>query len=215
MPTRRTDLATRASLLGRLKDWDDDAAWAEFNQVYQTLLFNFAVKLGVPERDAKDIVQDALLSVAGSIREFQYHPNRCSFKSWLLGVARNRVTDYFRRQRPQNDLRHQLPDDPARTAIIERIADPQSPGSDEVWEQEWQSTVFERAMERLKTQVSVKHFQIFYLRVIKRQPVAKVAKALGVGVGQVYLVTHRLKGPFARLVGKVERELDGAAPGPD
>lgn len=214
MPTRKTDLATRASLLCRLKDWNDDAAWAEFNRVYRRLLFNFAVKLGVPERDATDIVQEALVSVAGSIREFQYDPDRCAFKSWLLGVARNRVADYFRRQRPQNDIRHQLPDDPARTAVIEKIPDPHSPGSDGVWEMEWQGTVAELALERLKAQVSVKHFQIFYLRVIKQQPSSKVAQALGVGAGQVYLVTHRIKGRFSKILQRVERELDGGIPVP-
>ncbi len=102
MSTPKLDsIATHASLLGRLKEWNDESAWAEFNQTYWRLLFNFAVKLGVPESEAKDVVQETLLAVAKAIRDFQYDPSRCSFKSWLLGVARNRVMDHFRRH-PRN-----------------------------------------------------------------------------------------------------------------
>jgi hypothetical protein len=91
------------------------------------------------------------------------------------------------------------------------VPDPRSLRPDEVWEEEWKNNVMDLASEKLKTQVSTTHFQIFYLHVIKQQPTSKVARALGVSVGQVYLVKHRLKGAFARAVRGLEKELDGEA----
>lgn len=54
------------------------------------------------------------------------------------------------------------------------------------------------------------HFQIFHWHVIKQQPTEKVAKALGVSKGQVYLVKYKLKGQIERLARKVRRELEAS-----
>ena len=214
MSSLRPDpLATRASLLARLKDWDDQASWREFHGTYGRLIQNFALKQGVPEDGVKDIVQETLLSVAKAIREFQYDPAKCSFKSWLLGVTRHRIADHFRRHPRERDARNASPASTTRTATVERIPDPHSLAPQDVWEEEWKNNVVELALEKLKAQVSTKHFQIFYLHVIKQQPTAKAAKALGVSVGQVYLVKHRLKSAFEKSVRKLERELEAKGAG--
>jgi RNA polymerase sigma-70 factor (ECF subfamily) len=203
-------LETRASLLARLKDWDDHASWWEFHDTYRRLIHNFAIKLGVAEDGAKDIVQETLLSVAKAIREFQYDPQKCSFKSWLLSVARNRVTDHFRRHPREREARRAPEAATARTSTIERVPDPRSLAIEDVWEAEWRNNVMELALEKLKAHASTKHFQIFYLHVIKQQSTSKVTKALGVSVGQVYLVKHRLKGAFEKAVKRLEQELDAS-----
>jgi len=206
----RRPIPTRASLLVRLKDWDDQASWREFHDTYWRLIHNFALKQGVAEDAAKDIVQETLLSVAKAIREFQYDPQKCSFKSWLLSVARNRVTDHFRRHPREREARRAPAAATARTSTIERAPDPRSLAPEDVWEEEWRNNVTELALEKLKAQVSTKHFQIFYLHVIKQQPTAKVARALGVSIGQVYLVKHRLKGAFEKAARKLQRELEAS-----
>lgn len=201
-------LATRASLLARIKETDDQASWQEFDNIYRRLIRNFALKLGVPEADVPDVVQDTLTSVARSIRDFQYDPKRSSFKTWLLKVARNRIADYFRRLPPGGKTPPRPPATNVRTSTVERIPDPASLDLDAVWDGEWRNMAMELALEKLKAQASTAHFQIFYLHVIKQQPAGKVAKALGVSIGQVYLVKHRLKGAFEKAVRKLEEELD-------
>lgn len=207
-PPRSDPLATRASLLARLKDWEDQASWREFHDTYGRLIHNFALKRGVPENEVPDIAQETLLSVAKAIREFHYDPETCSFKSWLLSVASHRITDHFRRHPRERDARKNSPASTTRTATVERVPDPPTLPPQDVWEEEWRNNLTELALEKLKPRVSIRHFQIFYLLVIKKQPPGKVAKALGVSVGQVYLVKHRLKGVFEKSVRKLERELD-------
>jgi len=73
-----------------------------------------------------------------------------------------------------------------------------------LWEEEWQRNLVEAALEKLKPQVKAKQFQIFYLHVIRELPPLKVARALGVNVGQVYLAKHRLSGLFRKAVHEVE-----------
>ena len=74
-------LATRASLLGRLKNWDDAESWEEFTQTYSRLIYNVARQAGLTEDEARDVVQETLLGVAKKINEFESSPERGSFKS--------------------------------------------------------------------------------------------------------------------------------------
>ena len=55
---------TRASLILRLGDPADDAAWAEFVQIYQPMLFQLASRWGLQDADAREVVQETLLAVA-------------------------------------------------------------------------------------------------------------------------------------------------------
>ena len=41
----------------RLKDWQDDESWREFLGIYRRLLFSFALKAGLSEQEAEEVVQ--------------------------------------------------------------------------------------------------------------------------------------------------------------
>ena len=203
-------LRTRQTLLLRLIDWNNQASWTEFNEIYAGLIHNFVLKQGVQEDEARDVVQETLFSVAKAFRKGLFDPNQGSFKTWLLCVTRNRVRDHFRRRRHWPEARRGPRTDPNRTATVERVPDPRSLSPEAVWEEEWSNNVRALALENLKAKVKPKHFQIFHWRFIKRYPAGKVAKALGVSVSQVYLVTFRLKGKFQRRVRKLQRELEAS-----
>src|SRR6267142_366377 len=93
-------LVTRASLLGRLKNWEDAKSWEEFAQTYSRLIRAVAFKAGLTESEAKDVEQETLLCVAKTIHEFESNPARGTFKSWLLILTRWRIADQFRRRGP-------------------------------------------------------------------------------------------------------------------
>src|SRR5207244_2519713 len=87
---------TRASLLRRLKGPDDQKSWQEFNDLYGTLIFRFAIKAGLSETEAEDVVQETFIAAAKSLPEFQYDPKICSFKTWLLNLTHWRVKNQIR-----------------------------------------------------------------------------------------------------------------------
>lgn len=80
----------------------------------------------------------------------------------------------------------------------ERLPDPAGNLLEAVWNEEWQRNLVDTALEKLKTQAKPKHYQIFYLLAVKEQPLTQVAKALGVIIGQVYLVKQRVGGLFKK-----------------
>src|SRR5690349_16319564 len=69
-------LPTRTTLLGRLKDWDDEASWSDFFETYGRLIFRVASKSGLRPAEAEDVVQETVVAVAKHIRAFRYDRNR-------------------------------------------------------------------------------------------------------------------------------------------
>ena len=168
------------------------------------------VKSGLTPEEADDAVQDTFTSVFKNLPGFRADPAAGSFKSWLLKLARWRITNQFQKRPrlPRGHAPGQRPhpaDDTPTTASIERIpalAADETVGA--VWEEEWRSNVLEMAADRLKCRVQARHFQVFYLHVLKQQPAAQVAKRQGVSVGQVYLIKCRLVPIFKGIVRELE-----------
>ena len=182
-------LATRRSLVDRLGNWDDHSRWQEFFETYWKLIYSVARKAGLSDAEAQDVVQETVITVAKNVGKLGYDPAVGSFKGWLLNIARWRIADQFRKRMPGHNSR--LSDD-RRTFTIERVADSNALNLEELWDREWQENLLATAMTRMKKKVAPKHFQIFDCSVRKKWPAQKVAGTLGVSVGQVYLVRHRL-----------------------
>jgi len=205
MSAHRDDsIATRASLLGRLKNWDDQASWEEFTQTYSRLIRAVALRSGLSDSEAKDVEQETLLCVARTIHEFESNPERGSFKSWLLNLTRWRITDQFRKRAPAGAERDGTATG-TRTATIDRVPEPAV--LDAAWESEWRKNLLETALNRVGRRVKPKHLQIFDLYAMRHWPAAKVARHLGVNVVQVYLVNHRLTKLVKREVEYLETKL--------
>ena len=204
---RNESVPTRASLLERLKNLDDQASWDEFNQIYHDLIFSVARRAGLSEMEAAEVVQDTLISVAKKMPGFTYDPSKDSFKGWLLTVARWRIRDQFgkRTGQPENKSRPpaQNEQQDTRTATIDRVPDPGGSDLAKIWEEEWHTQVLQAALARIKRQVHPQHYQIYHLHVILGQSVREVSRALGVNVAQIYLAKHRV----GSLVKKETRRL--------
>jgi len=202
-------IPTRWSLIGRLKNWDDQQSWREFFDTYWRLIYGAALRSGLTPIEAEEVVQETVISVAKSMPKFKADPAAGSFKAWLLTLTRWRIADQVRkRPREEKARAHRSPNqtstDTASTATEERIPDPAGNVLDLFWETEWEKNLVTAALDRIKAQVSAKHFQIFYLNVIKEVAPEKVANALNVKVDQVYVIKNRL----SKLLRETIRELE-------
>ena len=196
---------TRRTLLSRLRNLDDQESWRTFFNLYWRLLYNVARKSGLDDGGAQEIVQDTVIAVARKMPEFRYDPARGTFRQWLLRITRRRIIDHLRRiyrQPPRAEVAPESLDEAAEHAAA--IADQSASAIDAMWDAEWEKHIFDTAIERVKTQVKPKHYQIFDLYVIKQWPVEKVARTLDINVGQIYLAKHRVSALIRREVKKLE-----------
>src|SRR6266496_1266835 len=138
MPTSADELIpTRRSLLSRLKDWEDQESWREFFNIYWRLIYGVALKAGLSDAEAQDVVQDTVIAVARRMQEFKYDPAIGSFKNWLLVVTRRRIADHQRKQCREPFLAEHGAWPTTETAAMERIPAPIETNIDAIWDREW------------------------------------------------------------------------------
>jgi len=189
--------ATRASLLNRIKNSEDQESWKEFFDRYHKLIYSVAAKAGLHHAEAEDVVQETFITLSKTMPNFNYDPTK-SFKSWLLKVTDRKIIDQFRKRKRNINEPSTARD--GRTATIERIADPKSVDVELIFEMEWRERIFEMAVEKVKVKVNASDFQIFDLHVIKKWTPAKVAATLGIKRARVHMAKFRVGGLVKREV---------------
>lgn len=212
MPLQAEDfIPTRYSLLSRLQNWDDQESWKDFFDTYWRLIYAMALKSGLTETEAQEVVQETIICVAKDIGKFKRDPAAGSFKGWLRNLTRWRIADQLRKRRPNVAGDSVLDADHSGWPEPGEIPAPADAGLEKIWEEEWQSNLMTAAMERVRHRVKEEHYQIFDLNVIRQWPAGKVAATLNVSVALVYLAKHRVTALIRKEVRLLEKQWDGVA----
>ncbi len=190
--------ATRKSLIARLGDWEDQKTWDEFYRTYWKLIYAVGLKSGLRSDEAFDMVQETILSVAKQSKKNLYDPKQGSYKVWLMNMTRWRINDQFRKRKKDTSANNFEFEDDRSTAKIDRVGDPKGDLMERMWDSEWKKNLMDAALERVKSQVSPKQFQIFHCYVIQEWEAKKVQQELDVSIAQVYLSKHRVGSIFKR-----------------
>jgi RNA polymerase sigma factor (sigma-70 family) len=177
---------TRASLLLRLRNPRDEAAWREFIALYGPLVYGYARKQGLQDADAADLSQEVLGSVAGAVGRLDYDPARGAFRNWLFTVVRRKLSTWRRGSRPEA----------ANPEVLEQCAAPE----DAWWEAEWERQLFSWACQQVRREVTERTWEAFWRTAIDAQSGAEVAAALGLSVAAVYRARSRVVARLKELV---------------
>ena len=192
---------TRDSLLVRLRDASDAAAWDEFAEIYRPMVVRIGLRSGLQPTDAEDLAQRVLVSVSRAIGDWRRDDSRGGFRSWLRTVARNAVVNMFHRG-PKDaavggseflDLCQKLP---AATDEIERLID-----------EEYRRSLFRAAAERVEREVQPTTWQSFWRTTMQEESPKKVADELGFSIGKVYGARSRVMKLLQRAVGELDDDI--------
>ena len=199
---------TRKSLIARLDNWEDQRTWDEFYQTYWRLIYSVAIKAGLRPDEAFDCVQETILSIAKQSKKKLYDPEQGSFKTWLMNMTRWRINDQFRKRKKDTAMAGGDWDNDRKTAVIDRVEDPNGDLLSRLWDVEWKKNVADAALARVKAQVSPKQYQIFDYYVVKQWDAKKVQDHLNVSMAQVYLAKHRVGSVLKKELAKLEEDAD-------
>ena len=200
-------IRTRRSLLNRLKNWEDQNSWNDFDRIYRELVYSFAKHKGLTDAEAEDVVQETFISVAKNIRDFNYDPAVGSFKSWLFHNTEWRIRDQLRKRPKAALIADRSPRTSGGTATTDRIPDPAGFNLREIWDREWEKSLYDSALDKVKRLVKASQYQLYDLYVTKQWPVRKIALTLGVNVGQVYLAKHRVSVLLKKQIGMLRKQM--------
>jgi RNA polymerase sigma factor (sigma-70 family) len=182
---------TRQSLLVRLQDSADAAAWRTFIDVYAPAVFAFARRNGLQPADAADVTQDVCRSVAQALRSAAYDPDRGRFRGWLFAIVRNQLK-MFRRAQARHPRGAELP------------ADVPDATSAETWDLECRRRLFAWACDRVKPTVAPATWQAFWRTAVDGTLGEKVAAETGLTPAAVYLAKSRVLAKLRDAVAEVE-----------
>jgi RNA polymerase sigma factor (sigma-70 family) len=186
----------RETLIVKLAQQGNSQCWNEFMEQYGNLIYRIALGAGLSHADAQDFVQEIALNVQASANDLADR-TKGSPKAWLRQLVRWRLIDWHRknaRERLANPVFKDQLSGTSSTAPDERLSDPEGGGFNALWDKEWNSHLYNEAMRRLKSQVSLKDFQVFHLRVVDSVPPAEIAKLYGIAESTVDVIVHRLRG---------------------
>jgi RNA polymerase sigma-70 factor (ECF subfamily) len=190
--------STRVSLLVRLRDPQDEAAWRQFVDLYAPLVYGYARRRGLQDADAADVCQDVLRAVAGAIGRLEYDPARGAFRNWLFVVVRRKLADW----RDAREKRAGGSGDSAAQRLLEQQPAPEA--AEESWEDEWERRLFAWACEQVRRDVSEATWQAFWRTAVDGRPSKQVAADLGLSVGAVYLARRRVLARLKDLIRAVQ-----------
>jgi RNA polymerase sigma-70 factor (ECF subfamily) len=200
---------TRKSLIERLNNWEDQRTWNEFYQTYWRLVYSVATKSGLTREEAFDVVQETIIAIARQVQKGQYDPRAGSFKAWLLQMTRWRILDVFRARKRQPSLSNQgnAESEDSQNLAMDRLSQEKDNLLESIWDREWRDNISSAALERVKSKVSPRQFQIFDCYVMKGWGVKKTAEALGINAAQVYLAKHRVGNLVRKEIQGLENQL--------
>jgi RNA polymerase sigma-70 factor (ECF subfamily) len=200
---------TRYSLLSRLENWGDQESWRVFFDTYWRLIYSIALKSGLTETEAEDVVQETVICVAHDINKFKRDRQFGSFKGWLRNLTRWRIADQLRKRAPNRSAENLTSDEDTQLMELVEMQSSGDASQEPVWEAEWQSNLMAAALERVKHRVKEEHYQMFDLNVVREWPASKVARTLEVNIAQVYLAKHRILALLKKEVRMLEKQWDG------
>jgi RNA polymerase sigma-70 factor (ECF subfamily) len=172
-------LTTSPTLLDRLRQPDDRAAWERFAALYTPVLERWARRQGLHEADAADLVQEVLLKLIRVLPTYERRTGR-TFRGWLGTVTANACRD-FRRRRATRPL----PGSDGLSGVGE-------PPVVDLEEAEYRSTLVQRALDLIRPDFEPRTLDIFARLVTNGQSAGEVAADLGIEPVAVYKVKNRV-----------------------
>lgn len=186
---------TRHSLIVRLKDRQNDAAWEEFVVNYESFLNRMVVRQGVPQQHVADVVQQILFAIARSIDGWNPDGQQASFRRWLSTVARNVVIRFMTRERRQ--IRGHGGSD-----VMELLQHVEGqPDEQQIQKYEHEFIVW--AAEQVRAEFIETSWTAFWQTVIEGRTVNDVAHELNISPGSIYMSRSRIMARIRKIVEKV------------
>jgi len=180
---------TSLTLLERLRNTADEAAWARLVDLYTPVLYALAHRCGLGEHDAADLVQEVFATLVTALPSFQYDRGG-KFRGWLRTILLNKL----RNRKLREGRMHQ-----ALEALA--VAEEQPDGTELLREEEFRLHLTRRALELIQVEFTASTWQACWQTVVEGRSTADVARELCLSENAVYVARCRVLRHLRRELG--------------
>lgn len=192
---------TRTSLLIRVRDPADQAAWHDFVEVYRPMIFRMARIKGLQDADAEDVAQEVLASVAKAVERREHDRQRARFRTWLHRVASNAILNALSRGKPDRGS-----GDSALLGVLNGHESHSGPDAD-LLRLEHRREVFRWAARQVRQEFQPGTWDAFWLTAVEGLAVDDVARQIAKNRGAIYAARSRIVRRIQEKVAQYEQEM--------
>lgn len=177
---------TSESLLIRVRDPDDRAAWDQFDAIYRPMVYRIGRRAGWQDSDANDLAQRVMMSVAKSIPNWEKDPRKGGFRGWLNRVARNALISTLRSSCRDVAV--------GGSEFLERSLSVQTTPVEleRLIDQEHHRSRLRWAAEQIRHEFKEKSWRAFWLTTLGELSVSEASEKIGMSTGAVYAARSRI-----------------------
>ena len=189
---------TRITLLAKLRDQHDDAAWTDFVYYYRKYVYNIARRMKLDHAAAEEVVQIVMIQSWKKLPDFKYDPSKGRFRGWLCQVTGNAVKNYYR-----DHVNRFVELDPDSTFSEELITMPEI---ERIAEEEWRDYLPKLAWKNIEHHFDDNVKKVFNM-LQEGKSVANIAKESNIAESSVYVYRKRIQDRLRAEMKRLEAEL--------
>lgn len=193
---------TRVTLLDKLKDNHDDAAWADFAYYYRSYIYNIARRMNLGHDDANEIVQLVLLKSWNKLGEFNYDSQKGRFRGWLCRVTGNVIRNYFRDQKKRYVSIEEYKTEDGQD-LLEQFTQPEI---EKIADEEWEEYIPKLAWKNIRENFEENSRRTYELFLDGKTP-EEIAAKLGITKSTVYVHKNRIREKLLPEIKRLKKEL--------
>jgi len=171
---------TDRSLIGRVRDPRNVAAWRDFTRLYRPIILRYSRARRLGTADAEDVAQEVLKILISRLKTFVYDPGKGRFSNWLLTIVDNQIKRQQRMRRGKQ----------ADTSFLEARADCDDRRA--IWEPIFMREHIKQCLRIARPEFAQKTFEAFERSFLGEEPIDSVCRVLDVNKNQVYLARYRV-----------------------
>lgn len=203
VPTMNEIPNTPATLLGRLRDVNNQDAWEEFVDAYGPKVYEWCRRFNLQESDAADVTQNVLTRLVSAMQTFRYDTTQGSFRGWLKTVTNNAARDFL----PISRRPGRGSGDSDIVYGLDALRDPRAiEDLSRLLEEEAERELLMEAEARVRLRVKPSNWQAWELTAREGLTAPEAAEHLEIRVSDVYVARSRVTEMLRKEVEKLDND---------
>lgn len=191
---------TRQTLLLKIRNQHDDAAWQDFIQFYRPYIYRVVQNLkNINVNDREDIIQEVMLIAWKKLPDFDYNPSKGRFRSWLCTVAQRTAYAFWNKRNKGEFFEEAENSDQLQHGI--------NPEIEKISQNEWEKHIADLAWESIASKFDPNVLEAFK-RLASGEKGEVVANELKLSQNSVYVYKKRVLAALQKEITYLDDELN-------